>query len=82
MQAHACAQGTDIHLATGEERHLPHEAWHVVQQKQGRVKPTMQIKDEVNINDDKSLEHEADVMGNRTLQLKAALLSAKKNEGA
>ncbi|MDO8991412.1 MAG: hypothetical protein Q7U83_00015 [Daejeonella sp.] len=54
----------------------------MVQQKQGRVKPTMQIKDEVNINDDKSLEHEADVMGNRALQLKAALLSAEKNEGA
>lgn len=23
----------------GQERHLPHEAWHVVQQKQGKVKP-------------------------------------------
>lgn len=36
----AYAQGTDIHLGPGQERHLPHEAWHVVQQKQGRVKPT------------------------------------------
>ena len=35
MQAHAFAQGTDIHLAPGQERHLPHEAWHVVQN--GRV---------------------------------------------
>jgi hypothetical protein len=26
----------------GQEQHLPHEAWHVVQQKQGRVKPTGQ----------------------------------------
>ncbi|UII25819.1 DUF4157 domain-containing protein [Fulvivirga maritima] len=41
LNAHAYAQGTDIHLASGQERHLPHEAWHVVQQKQGRVKPTM-----------------------------------------
>jgi len=40
LQAHAYAQGTDIHLASGQEKHLPHEAWHVVQQKQGRVKPT------------------------------------------
>jgi hypothetical protein len=63
LNAHAYAQGTDIHVASGQEKHLPHEAWHVVQQKQGRVKPTMQLKAKVNINDDKSLEKEADVMG-------------------
>ncbi len=39
----AYTQGTDIHLGPGQERHLAHEGWHVVQQKQGRVKPTMQI---------------------------------------
>jgi uncharacterized protein YjhX (UPF0386 family) len=44
LQAHAFAQGTEIHLAPGQEKHLAHEAWHVVQQKQGRVKPTMQMK--------------------------------------
>ncbi len=33
----AYAQGTDIHVAPGQEKHLLHEAWHVVQQKQGRV---------------------------------------------
>lgn len=69
IQAHAYAQGTDIHLGPGQEKHLPHEAWHVVQQKQGRVKPTMQKK-KVNINDDQVLEKEADVMGNRALNLK------------
>ena len=63
LQAHAYAQGTDIHLASGQEKHLPHEAWHVVQQKQGRVKPTMQMKGKVNVNDDAGLEKEADVMG-------------------
>jgi hypothetical protein len=63
LQAHAYAQGSDIHLASGQEKHLPHEAWHVVQQKQGRVKPTMQMKGKVNINDDVGLEKEADVMG-------------------
>jgi hypothetical protein len=31
LQAHAHAQGTDIHLGPGQEKHLPHEAWHVVQ---------------------------------------------------
>jgi hypothetical protein len=50
-------------LGAGQEKHLPHEAWHVVQQKQGRVKPTMQMKDKVNINDTAGLEKEADVMG-------------------
>jgi hypothetical protein len=44
LHAHAYAQGTDIHLASGQEKHLPHEAWHIVQQKQGRVKPAMQMK--------------------------------------
>ncbi|QMU64479.1 MAG: DUF4157 domain-containing protein [Flavobacteriaceae bacterium] len=63
LHAHAYAQGTDIHLAPGQEQHLPHEAWHVVQQKQGRVKPTVQMKGKININDDKGLEKEADVMG-------------------
>lgn len=45
LQAHAYAQGTDIHIAPGQEKHLPHEAWHVVQQKQGRVQPTKQLKE-------------------------------------
>ncbi len=66
LQAHAYAQGSEIHLAPGQEKHLPHEAWHVVQQKQGRVKPTLQLKG-VAINDDSALEREADVMGDRAL---------------
>ncbi|WP_199726708.1 DUF4157 domain-containing protein [Aquimarina sp. AD1] len=68
LQAHAYAQGTDIHLAPGQEKHLPHEAWHVVQQKQGRVQPTRQLKSKVNINDDAGLEKEADIMGNKALR--------------
>jgi hypothetical protein len=70
LQAHAYAQGTDIHLGSGQEKHLAHELGHVVQQKQGRVKPTMQMKGNVNVNDDKGLEKEADVMGDKALQLK------------
>lgn len=72
LQAHAYAQGTDIHLAPGQEKHLPHEAWHVVQQKQGRVKPTMQFKGKVGINNDAGLEKEADVMGEKALQKKSS----------
>lgn len=70
LNAHAYAQGTDIHVAAGQEKHVPHEAWHVVQQKQGRVKPTKQLKAKVNINDDIGLEKEADVMGAKALQMK------------
>lgn len=65
LQAHAYAQGTDIHLGPGQEKHLPHELGHVVQQKEGRVKPTVQLKGKVNINDDSGLEKEADVLGKK-----------------
>ncbi len=77
IQAHAYAQGTDIHLATGQEKHLSHEAWHVVQQKQGRVGPTMQMKGKVRINDDSGLEREADEMGAKAQQMDSEL--AKKS---
>lgn len=62
LQAHAYAQGGDIHLAPGQDKHLPHETWHVAQQAQGRVRPTLQRK-AVSINDDPALEREADRMG-------------------
>lgn len=67
LQAHAYAHGTDIHIGPGQEQHLPHEAWHVVQQKQGRVAPTIQAKGGM-INDDPALEQEADVMGAKANQ--------------
>lgn len=69
LQAHAYAQGSDIHVAPGQEKHLPHEAWHVAQQKQGRVKPTRQLKGTTPINDDDGLENEADVMGAKAAQM-------------
>src|SRR5262245_28445178 len=71
FQALAYAQGSEIHVAPGQEQHLPHEAWHVVQQAQGRVIPTSQMKDGVPLNDDGDLEREADVMGARAAQMKA-----------
>lgn len=63
LQALAYTQGTEIHVGPGQERYLPHEAWHVVQQAQGRVKPTMQLKGRVSVNDNVRLEHEANKMG-------------------
>lgn len=63
LGAHAFTQGNEIHLAPGQEEHLPHEGWHAVQQKQGRVQPTLQMKPNEALNDDDQLEKEADVMG-------------------
>jgi hypothetical protein len=77
LNAHAYAQGTNIHLGPGQEKHLPHEAWHVVQQKQGRVKPTLQMKTGIAVNDDAGLENEADNMGAKALQLKAVSIPLK-----
>lgn len=67
VQALAYTQGTDIHVAPGQEKHLPHEAWHVAQQMAGRVSPTTNIND-MPVNDNAALEHEADVMGEKAVQ--------------
>lgn len=76
LSALAYAQGRDIHVAPGQEQHLPHEAWHVVQQAQGRVQPTRQMKEGVPVNDDSGLEQEADVMGAKALQMGGAMSGA------
>lgn len=65
LNAHAYAQGTDVHLGPGQEKHLPHEAWHVVEQKQGRLNPSSEIKGNGKRNNDSELEKESDLMGSR-----------------
>ena len=65
LNARAYAQGSQIHLAAGQEQHLAHEAWHVVQQKQGRVRTDTSPRGTVAINDAPELEREADTMGER-----------------
>ena len=57
--AHAFARASDIHLAPGQEGHLAHEAWHIAQQRQGRVKATA-VADGSPVNEDRNLENEAD----------------------
>ena len=66
VQALAYTQGTDIHVAPGQEKHLPHEAWHVAQQMAGRVSPTTNING-MPVNDNAELEREADVMGKKAV---------------
>lgn len=66
----AFTQGTDIHFAPGQfkpdtsagQQLLGHELAHVVQQAEGRVQPTTEIGG-MPVNDDATLEHEADVLG-------------------
>ncbi len=65
-------------LRQDKEQHLSHEAWHVVQQKQGRVKPTIQAKG-IEINDDDGLEREADVMGGKALSYEPQTNSPKQD---
>ncbi|HEX7315692.1 MAG TPA: DUF4157 domain-containing protein [Pyrinomonadaceae bacterium] len=69
INALATTQGKSIRLGPGQERHLPHEAWHAAQQKQGRVRATTQMRG-LAVNDNSALEHEADVMGARAANLK------------
>ncbi len=80
LEALAYTQGTEIHVAPGQEKHLPHEAWHVVQQMQGRVKPTMQMKGK-QINDDEGLEMEADVMKEKLVANESTHVVQQNGEG-
>lgn len=66
----AYTQGTDIHFAPGQfkpdtsagQQLLGHELAHVVQQAEGRVQPTTEIAG-MPVNDNESLEREADALG-------------------
>jgi hypothetical protein len=73
----AFAQGNDIHFAPGQynpgskggQELLGHELAHVVQQREGRVKPTAEAEG-MPVNNDKGLEAEADAMGAKAAQMK------------
>lgn len=67
LNALAYTQGSDIHVGPGQEQHLAHEAWHVVQQKQGRVRPNSYFGGHP-LNTDGHLEREAHRMGDRALR--------------
>lgn len=72
LGALAFTSGNNIHFAPGQfntnttsgQELIGHEFTHVVQQRQGRVQPTIQAKS-LKINDDKKLENEADEMGKK-----------------
>jgi Domain of unknown function (DUF4157) len=81
IDALAYAQGNNIYLGAGQERHLPHEAWHVVQQRQGRVNATMQFNGTA-INDSPGLEREADVMGGKAEHAGRGIVAAQAKTAA
>ena len=62
VDAEAYTQGDHIYLAAGQERHLPHELGHVMQQRRGHVPTTERISG-LAANTNPALEHEADVLG-------------------
>ena len=54
----AYTQGNEIYLGPGQEKHIGHEIWHAVQQKQGRVKA--ENYGGIAANFDENLEREAE----------------------
>ena len=55
LQALVYAEGSKIHTAGGQEEHVAHEAWHVAQEMQGRVRGTEQSAG-AGVNDEDALE--------------------------
>ncbi|MGG6266458.1 DUF4157 domain-containing protein [Leptolyngbya sp. AN10] len=84
----AYTQGNQIHFAPGRlnpetssgQALLGHELAHVVQQRQGRVKPTTQVKG-LPVNDQSALEQEADTLGQKAAQMKMPAIQKKDKSG-
>lgn len=75
LGALAYAQGDQVYLGPGQDRHLSHELTHVVQQKQGMVHPTGTL-DGMPVNTSPALEQAAD-----TMQVSAAPETASAGPG-
>jgi hypothetical protein len=58
LSALAYTRGSDVYVAPGQEKHLPHELGHVVQQARGEVATTLKVNG-VPINDSTVLENKA-----------------------
>ncbi|PTX61611.1 uncharacterized protein DUF4157 [Kordia periserrulae] len=76
MNARAFTQNEQVHFAPGEfnpnsaggQNLIGHEFTHIAQQRAGVVKPTKMLKKGVMVNDDKSLENEADTLGKKAVR--------------
>ena len=67
----AYTQIPQVHIGPGQERHLQHELGHVVQQKQGIVRPTARVKG-LSVNNSNVLELQADSFAKGNLTKTAA----------
>lgn len=63
LDALAYTQGTRVEIGPGQDRHLPHELGHVVQQKLGAVRANAMHPSGIPMNTDAGLEHQADEIG-------------------
>lgn len=63
----AYAQGDHVYMGRGQERYLPHELGHVIQQRMGIVKPTT-YNQGLAVNDAPRLERQADEIGRGVVQ--------------
>lgn len=59
LQALACTQHPHIYIAPGQEKHLPHELGHIIQQKKHSIPATASVNGQ-RINDNPKLETGAD----------------------
>lgn len=63
LDALAYTKGNRVEIGSGQERHLPHELGHVVQQKLGMVRANAMHPSGEAMNTDQSLERQADEIG-------------------
>lgn len=63
LDALAYTRGNQVEIGPGQERYLPHELGHVVQQKLGIVRANAMHESGVAMNTDASLERQADEIG-------------------
>ena len=63
LDALAYTQGNRVEIAPGQERHLPHELGHVVQQKLGAVRMNARHSTGIAMNTEERLERQADEIG-------------------
>lgn len=86
LNAHAFTEGNDVHIADGKynpttnegKALIGHELTHVIQQKSGRVSPTVQFN-RIGINTEDHLEKEADTIGERVANGSLQNISSQKN---
>ncbi|MCH5281429.1 MAG: DUF4157 domain-containing protein [Lachnospiraceae bacterium] len=63
LDALAYTKGNQVEIGPGQERHLPHELGHVVQQKLGMVRANARHASGAALNTDAGLERQADEIG-------------------